>query len=438
MNGGEHMLGKSIKTTGLTLIAILTLVPLALAAGSGGIRVELPDSEAMGKGSAFVGQANNPSAIYYNPAGLTQLKGSHHLSTGFSVLAPSAKFTDFAGNETQMTRQNFLIPHIYLVSDFGIERFVFGLGGGSSWGTATAWADDSFSKYVATRSDVRNIDTMITAAYKLNAQWSFALSADSDYSVANKSKKLIQLGGADGDYNLKADDTGWGYRLASLYTLNDRHQFGLMYRSPIQEKYRGKLFLSELNAFGSNYQGIFGGTEFETNIVVESELPQSAVIGYSFTPNNKWTFNFDAEWMDWSSFTQEWLEYTEVLTVNQAAVLNGGNPANRDWEDVWSAAVGVEYAWNDDLRLRGGYYYHTTPIPEENFESNLPDANSHGITTGFGYDVTKNSTIDMAYSALIYEDRTIDNTIGSGSGASINGEYEQIMHMGLVTFSYVF
>jgi len=85
--------------------------------------------------------------------------------------------------------------------------------------------------------------------------------------------------------------------------------------------------------------------------------------------------------------------------------------------------------------LRGGYYYHTTPIPEENFESNLPDANSHGITTGFGYDIRDNLTFDMAYSALIYEDRTIDNTIGT---STINGEYEQIMHMGLITLGYRF
>ncbi len=422
----------------IVVFVIFAAVGNTFAAGAGGYRVELPDSEAMGKGTAFVGEANNPSAIYYNPAGLTQLKGSSHLSAGFGVIAPSVSYTDFSGNETQMTRQNFPVPHLYLVSDFGLDDFVFGLGGTSSWGLGTSWAEDSFSKYVATDSDVKNMDTMVTAAYKFNDQWSFGMSADYDYSVANKSKKLIQLGGADGDFNLKADASGWGYRLATLFKLNERHQFGLMYRSPIQEKYRGKLFLHELNDEGSNYLGIFGGPAYETNIAVQSELPQSAIIGYSFRPNNKWTLNFDAEWMDWSSIEQEWIEYTEVLTENQSAVLNGGNPASRDWEDVWSLCFGAEYDWTEAFRLRGGYYYHTTPIPEENWESNLPDSDSHGLTTGFGYDITKNTIIDMAYSALIYEDRTVDNAAGAASGATIDGEYEQIMHMGLVTFSYTF
>lgn len=419
----------------ITLFAILLLVSNAFASGSGGIRVETPDAAAFAMGTAFVGQADNPSAIYYNPAGLTQLKDKNYFSSGFTVISPSASYTDFAGNETQMVRQNFPLPHIYLVSDFGLDSFVFGLGGLSNWGSGTAWADDSPLRYATTEADVSNIDTLMTVAYKFNEQWSFALSADHTWSVANKSKKLAQAGGADGDYNLKVKDSGWGYRLATHFKMSEHHKFGLMYRSPIQLKYRGKAFLHELNGFGSNFEGIFGGDSFETNVAEEFELPQSVVLGYSFQPDNKWTFNFDVEWMDWSSIEHELVEFTEVLTAAQASVLNGGNPANRDWDAVWSGSLGAEYAWSDHLRLRGGYYHHTTPGPEENFEANLPDANKYGITCGFGYDLTENNSIDLAYNYLVYENVTIDNEIASGT---IKGKYEQIMHIGLVTYSYEF
>jgi len=423
------------------LVISLTLIfniQNALASGSGGIRIETPHAAAFGKGTSFVGEANDPSAVYYNPAGLTQLKEGNYVSTGFSVISPSSSHTDFAGNESQMTRQNFPIPHIYVVSDFGLDKWSFGLGGTSLWGSGTAWTDDSFSRYVATRSDIANIDTMLTAAYQFNDQWSFAAGLDHDYSQVNKSKKLAQAGGADGDFNLKIKAGGFGYRLATLFKLNEQHQFGVMYRSPIQEKYRGRLFLHDLNASGSNYLGIFGGAAYDVQIAVQSELPQSAVMGYSFTPDDKWVFNFDVEWMDWSSFTQEWIEYTEVITALQSAVLNGGNPASRDWEDVWSASFGGEYAWSNDLRVRAGYYYHTAVVPEVNWESNLLDSNSHGVTAGFGYDLTENTTLDMAYSFLKYENHTIDNAAGDASGGSIDGKYEQIMHIGLITLGYKF
>ena len=426
---------KTAKASVIALLTIFLVAPNAFAVGSGGIRVELNDSEVLAKGNAFVGQADNPSTVYFNPAGLTQLKGKNHFSGGFAIIAPSASYTDFGGNETQMVRQNFPLPHLYLVSDFGVDNWIFGLAGLSSWGSGTAWADDSPLRYATTKADVKNVDTIMTAAYKFNEQWSFALGANHTWSVANKSKKLAQAGGADGDYNLKVKDSGWGYNLSTHFKLNENHKFGLIYKSPIQLKYRGKAFLHELNGFGSNFEGIFGGTSFETKVAEEFELPQSVVLGYSYQPDNKWTFNFDVEWMDWSSIEQEWLEFTEVLTADQAAVLNGGNPANRDWDAVWSIGLGGEYAWSDDLRIRGGYYQHTTPGPDENFEANLPDSNKYGITGGFGYDLTKNSTIDVAYNYLVYENITIDNEIASGT---IKGKYEQIMHIGLVTYSYDF
>jgi len=367
----------------ITVVALCAQAQNVFAAGSGAFRVELPGSEAFGKGDAFVGEADDPSAVYFNPAGLTQLKGKNYLSVGSAVLAPSTSHTSFSGNETQMTRQNFLIPHVYLVSDFGIDKWVFGLGGTSNWGSATAWADDSFSRYVATESDLVILDTMVTASYKANDQWSFGFGINSVYSTLNKSKKLAQGAMADGDFNLKADDSGAGYRLATHFKLTEEHQFGLMYRSPIQLKYRGKVFLHELNA-GAGYAGIFGGDNFETGATVELELPQSVVFGYSYQPEGKWLFNFDIEWMNWASVEQDLVEYPEVITALQSAVLNSGNPAAVDWNDVWSAAVGVEYAWNDNLRLRGGSYYHTTPIPDENFNSNLRGNEFRGRDSSFG------------------------------------------------------
>lgn len=434
----EAYMFTQFKKMALIAVVIGLSASQAHAAGSGGFRVELTDAEALAKGDAFVGEADNPSAVYFNPAGITQLKGENHISVGGAVLAPSAQHTSFSGVETQMVRQNFYIPNLFMVTDFNTEKWAFGVGGTSNWGTATDFSDDSFSRYVATQSDLRMIDSMITAAYMANEQWSFALSANNVYSTVNKSKKLLQTGGADGDFQLKATDQSWGYRVAAHYKMNDQHRFGLMYRSPIQLKYRGKAFLHGLNNSGSNYAGIFGSDHFETNFSSELQLPQSVVLGYSYKPNTKWTFNIDTEWMDWSSVEQEWVEYTEVLSTNQAVVLNTGNPVDRDWNDVFSVALGAEYALTDHFRLRGGAYYHNSPIPDANIDSSLPDANKLGATTGFGLDITDDLTIDLAYSALFYENFTLDNAVGNAVGGNIDGKYEQIMHMGVFTLTYDF
>ena len=408
----------------------------AFASGSGAFRVETPDAGAMGKGSAFVGEANTPAAVYYNPAGLTQIKDTE-VSLGGSLIAPQVDYKNFAGGTTQMRRNKFFIPHAYAVAPIN-SKLSIGLGATSYFGLGTEWAQDSDLRYIATRSDIENKDYMLTAAYQLSDQWSVAVSADNDDTKANKEKKLLQVGQSDGDFQLKVKDNAWGYRLATMFKVNDRHQFGLMYRSRIKHTYEGKAYLTDLQhgSSGTDYRTYFGDTSYETRLSEKFTLPQSVVLGYSFKPTNKWTFNFDVEWMDWSSVKHEainWLDETGALRL---AVLNSGNPAPRDWRSVWSEAFGVEYAATDHLRLRGGYYHHSGPIPQANWEPSLPDSDSHGITTGLGYDVTKNLTLDLAYSALFYENRTIDNTLGSSISTTDNGKYKQFINIGLMTLTY--
>ena len=392
----------------------------------------------MGKGSAFAGEANRPSAIYYNPAGLTQLKDDLYATIGFSVLQPLVSHSNNSGEGTEMKRQTFVIPHVYLVSDLGLERFTFGLGGTSAWGLGTHWADDSFSKYVATKSDLVHLDPMLTMAYKMTEKLSLGVAFDVDLAKANRKKKLAQSGGADADFQLKGESEGWGYRLSTLYELNEQHQFGLMYRSPIRHKYRGDVYLSDLNAAGLNYLAIFGAATYDTPMTLELTLPQSIIAGYSFRPNDKWVFNVDVEWMDWASIEQDLLIYEDETNATRLAILNSGNPTARDWDAVFSFALGTEYQMNDKLALRAGYYHHQTPISEDNFESNLTDADSHGLTAGVGYALNEDLMVDLAYSALLFEERQINNEVGNSNGANIDGNYNQIIHLYLVSLTHKF
>src|SRR5215831_15072994 len=57
----------------LVLAVALGVAPLKLAAD--GMRLVSQDAFAAARGEAFVATADNPSAIYYNPAGIAQLDG---------------------------------------------------------------------------------------------------------------------------------------------------------------------------------------------------------------------------------------------------------------------------------------------------------------------------------------------------------------------------
>ena len=56
---------------------LLVLLFTASTSFAAGFRLPEAGAKAMGMGFAFTAQADDPSAIYFNPAGLTQLKGNN-------------------------------------------------------------------------------------------------------------------------------------------------------------------------------------------------------------------------------------------------------------------------------------------------------------------------------------------------------------------------
>lgn len=429
------------------MVAILMLPAHGQAAGSGAFRVETPDAGAFGKGTSFVGEANTPAAVYYNPAGITQIEGTA-MSLGFSSIQPRASYKSPAGNQEDMRIETFFIPNFYAVTNLGSDEWAFGVGMGSNWGLTTDWDPEGFSRYFNTRTELTNIDAYFVAAYDISDQLTLAGSIDRASSKASLEKKLFQGPSInDADFQIKGDDVALGYRLAGHYKLNDRHSFGLMYRSKNVLELDGKLNLNNLSsspflqgALGGDYNQIFGGSSFVTKAYGEIILPRSVAMGYSYRPTSKWVFNFDVEWFDWSSTERLKFVFPEVTDPFQQAILSTGNPISKDWNDAISASFGIEYAWNDDFRLRGGYYFHESVIPEANWDPSIPDADSHGITLGFGYDVSKNATMDVAYSFLYYDFKdNINNNVTDGFGlTSVDGKYKQIANMALVSFTVNF
>ena len=82
----------------------------AFAAGSGAYRVEAPDAGALGMGSAFVGEADTPAAVYYNPAGINQMSRPE-VSVGDAIIAPRGQMTQPNGNTVHSRTMNI----IYLI-----------------------------------------------------------------------------------------------------------------------------------------------------------------------------------------------------------------------------------------------------------------------------------------------------------------------------------
>src|SRR5512138_544676 len=77
-----------------------------------GFRLPDQDAFATARGEAFVATADNPSAIYYNPAGLTQLEG-HNLRGGVYGLYFNPRYTSPTGRQFENQKAWHAIPQLF-------------------------------------------------------------------------------------------------------------------------------------------------------------------------------------------------------------------------------------------------------------------------------------------------------------------------------------
>lgn len=401
--------------------------------GSGGYRNEVVDAEAAGKGFSFVAQADNPSAVHYNPAGLTQLKGSQ-ITVGYVYEAPMLSVDSKAtGNNVNMQKQVFYLPNVYFVTELKNENLRFGFGANSPYGLSTDWANDSFAKNLSTESSVKMMNYNPTVAYKVNDY--ISVGAGLDYFTADVNKHRVvsaTLSDSGGDFQLKGSDESWGYNFGLLLRPSEKHRIGISYRSEIDLSLKGTVNLDGLNAAG---QAVFGAASYSTSMESNSTIPRSIALGYAYQPNKKWTIEADVEWTDWSSTEEEFVRYPNETNAVRLATLNTDNPGSRDWRSVYAYGIGAEYQANDKLELRGGVLYEESPIPSVNFEPVLPDAGKYGITMGAGY-VLKDVKIDASYAFLKYRDRDVTNDIGASTASNIDGKYKGYVNIVGVSFTY--
>lgn len=422
----------------LAVIMVIASCGNVFALGGGGFRNEVVDAEAAGKGYSFVAQADNPSAVHYNPAGMMQLEGQQ-VSLGYTVEGPRNECdTSQTGDTVQMQKDIFFIPNFFFVTELPWENFRFGLGATSPYGLSTDWAGDSFSSMVSEESNLKMFNINPSIAYKVNDYLSVGVGLDYFISDISKYKRTTAaLGG--GNFHLKVDDEGWGYNAGLLIKPFEGHRIGVSYRSEIDLEYEGTANLD--NLIGA-YNAIFGGSTYSTKLQSDGTIPRSVAVGYAYQPNDRLTIEADVEWTDWACVEEEYLHYpdeeaaTDAMKGNRLAVLNDGNPVSRDWNDVFSYGIGLDYKWTEATDLRCGFFYVEKTIPSANLDTALPDSNKHGITLGLGHQWLKDVKFDMAYTFIKLRDRDITNDVGLNTGSNIDGTYKGHINIVAVEFTY--
>lgn len=418
------------------LIVLVVLVFTSTSATAAGFRLPEAGAKAMGMGFAFTAQADDPSAIYYNPAGITQLGGTNVMIGGTYIRENGGSFegiTPLTGGATVSETQkdlNFVTPNAYITRT-NSEGFSYGIGLFVPFGLGQEYRDRNTSIFrnQITKIELQTAVVNPTIAWKINEVLSVGAGLDFMWAKAKLEKTafnpLVPPSGINlFKVRLEGDGTAWGYNFGVLVTPSKQLKIGFNYRSPFTMEIKdGDVTLSDNTVVP--LAGPFPATSTASTTI---RMPATAAFGVAYI-FDKLTIEADADWTMWSSFD-------ELAIINQnSAQLSSTTP--KHWKDVVAIRVGGEYRVTKPLALRLGFGYDPSPVPASTMGPELPDADRLNYMAGAGYKCG-NWTIDAAYMYVDKKDRTVNNLNQNGPLTGFNGTWKGDAHLVALDIGYRF
>ena len=446
----------SVTTTVLIVLLVLLLQRTAYADG---FRNPFQSAAAIGQGNAFAAQADDASAVFYNPAGMTQLQGIHHVG-GVELVNVDTEFRGLNGETTEndlggpfgfppplqlfvtATPKDFNIPWLGdLTVGFGLQNL---------FGFAARYPKDGPLNTAVTEASLPLIDIKPTFAYRLS-DW-LSIGAGMDIFtfwtglVGGAEQKFISPGlpgiPAGSRVRITGDGTAVGGNASLLLTPlrtvegAPRVNLGFVWRSAADLPLHGDLHVDGVKIAKSK-----SGLHF----------PDIYTVGLAVWPlrnrDREWKLETDVDYVRWDTIRNQRFKFSNGVTLD----------IPQTWRKAVSVNTGTEYKWIEpsklphwDLALRAGYIWSETPVSDQNFSPAFPDSNGHVLSAGMGLTCKPGGKflglfscgetdevspwhhmgIDLAYQIVLWETRRVLES----PNPAVNGRYKSLNQALAVSF----
>jgi long-chain fatty acid transport protein len=389
-----------------TLVVAVILLVCGTSAFAGGYQINEHGARSFAMGGAFVAQASDGAAMFFNAAGLAFQKG-FKVYLGTTLIMPSSTFK--AGNtETKMVDQTFTPINAYASYAFD-NGFSVGIGVYNPYGLGTEWPIDWAGRQMSVKTDLQTFYINPTVAYKFSDQFSIGVGVSYVTGKVTLKQRVPTLGAlapltpsaTDGTVDLDGTGTGMNFNLGLLYKPTDALSIGVSYRSLTKIEFSGDSKFSNMAALASFFPGGSGKTTLP--------MPSDLIAGVAYNVTKDFTVEADFQYVDWTAYDQLTLDIQQG-PASPLGVLQKGKVLVKNWDAGYVIRFGGEYRL-DKLALRAGLIYDKTPQPDAVVEPMLPDANRIEVTVGLGYEISKTISAHVGYQMISFSDR--DGTISS-------------------------
>ncbi len=423
-----------------TRLLMLFSLSVLLASGSAfasGFALPEQGAKAVGMGGAFVATADDPSAIYYNVAGLAQQRTAEFLVGGTAITFsnqftgdPNDPFT--SGQSGRYRAHTFVPPNAYFILPIG-GNLTAGVGLMTPFGLRTNWQDPWPGRFISRDANVKVLSVEPALAWQ-SGSGNFAFGVGAEYRrgrlALNRNNGTIDpfTGRIDDVANAYLSsnwDSTWAYN-AGILIKGGSWRFGASYRTSANIDFTGDATFTQIPTGNAQLDAIVK-SQLPPNQSISTTInfPATAQAGIAFTTANKWDLEFDASRTTWSRFKALNVVFSQTPAVNLNRAEN--------WKDTMAYRVGANKPVSEHWDVRFGAVYDRNPEPTDVVGALLPDSDREGVTFGVGYH-KGHFILDATEFALHFKTRS---TAGISSD-NFNGVYKTDANLISVNVGYRF
>lgn len=420
------------------LIGVVSSAFLSTQLIASGYHFGVQSVSAQGVANAGGAAAQDATTIFYNPAGLTYLPGMN-ITGALIVVDPRTKVSNvsaktappalasvsganFDGSATSTT----LVPQLYYTQQINDQVFA-GVGLFVPFGDKTSYSDNWVGRYNAVKLNMQSFALNPQIGYKVNDQFSIGLGLSAQYMNAEFRKSAdfgTRIGGKlaaagqppnvykpflagngmfDGALKYKGHDWGFGWNIGAMWQVDPTLRFGAAYRSSISQTLSGGAEWTLPNNVSANIlAGVTAdGYVSSPNAKVKVKTPDSFSLNVYKELNPQWAVMGDWTHTRHSKFQELRLKFSN--NIPDAVI-------KQNWKNTNRYALGATYRASDTWLVRFGLAYDQTPIRSNEFRiAGLPDSSRVWYSIGANYALTKNTSIDLAYTYVNIRDASMNN-----------------------------
>lgn len=386
-----------------------------------------------GRASSVVATVKDPSAIWHNPAGLTNTEGTE-FQLGLNLIRAHGSYT---GAGIPSTNPNYpnettadidyafkVVPNVYASRQLSEKAYV-GLGFYLPYGSGILWpdGDEAVGRTVVQELELRTYFITPAIALKLNDMVSVAVGVSLVPATAYLKRTL---GASDtgqvlfprskyeseGTVEVSGSAFGVGANAGIQLSLIEHLKIGLAFRSAIDLSFSGDANFNLPTDAPAEIRANFPDGEGTLDIT----LPHTFLFGIGWQ-QGPLTVEASTQVTMWTSYDELRLNFASGLPTPSSA-------SPRNWEVVPMFRLGAEYVLFEKLAARAGVGYDMSPVPDSTVDFTLPDNDRIFFTLGAGYDLGF-MRADVAYMGLFLAERTLEQNenINFPIGAQEPGTY---------------